>query len=59
MPAEVLHGPAMFFLRLTSASTSEVVDERGPDQGWTVACPFLCTDVNVIVVVIRILICVY
>jgi hypothetical protein len=59
MPAEVLLGLAMFFLRRTPASTSAVVDERGPDQGCSVAFPFLCTDVNVIVVVICILICVY
>jgi len=52
MPAVVLLGPAMFFLRLTPASTFAVVDERGPDQGCSVACPFLCSDVNVIVAVI-------
>jgi hypothetical protein len=51
MPALVLLGPAMFFLRLTPASTSAVVDERGHDQGCSVACPFLCSDVNVIVAV--------
>jgi len=42
----------LFFLRLTPASTSAVVDERGPDQGCSVVCPFLCSDVNVIVAVI-------
>lgn len=52
MPAVVLLGPAMFFLRPTPASTSAAVDERGPDQGCSVACPFLCSDVNVIVAVI-------
>lgn len=43
---------SVFFLRRIPASTSAVVDERGSDQGCSVACPFLCSDVNVIVAVI-------
>lgn len=42
----------VFFLRRIPSSTSTVLEERGPDQGCSLACPFLCSDVNVIVAVI-------